>query len=549
MKTLRLLLFLMLGVFQTIQASQFHVTTTASSNGNGSSSSPWQLQVALSQSSLVKPGDIVYIHQGTYYGSFRSDLTGSSTKPIIVRNYGSDRATITTINGWDDGLQVNGSYVWFWGIEFTSDKSCPLDQPGDGINLGTGDVDGIKVINCVIHDVTGAGIGCWSPSTNSEINGCLIYYNGRMEGYSNDAHDYGMYVQNVTSNKLLKDNIDGYNWSYGVHAYSESGGVNNITFDGNVFYNAGYPWLGDHQFQANFLIGGLANDGVNGDIVRNCHFYYSYAGGITQGYIVIGCDQEVTNFSMTGCTFTRGGGNGNDLWNYSGSITGNTFYGSASNPPSGNTVQGLPSSGTKVVIRKNDYELGRANVIIYNWPHNSSVNVDFSSFLAVNSSYTIRDAQNYYGPVILSGTYKGGTVSIPMNNKGIAPVVLASGQSLGAQPFNTQPEFGAFIVTSNSYVATVSDVPDVKTGYNLEQNYPNPFNPTTCVEYSLQKSEHAKLVVCNILGQMVYETPYEFQTAGQHAVTIDGSRLASGTYLYTLQTESVRISKRMVLLK
>ena len=98
-----------------IYASQFHVTSGASSNGNGSLASPWQMQTALNQPSAVKPGDTIWVHAGTYTGMFISSLNGSAGKPVLVRNYQNDRVTIVSPGSWRDGIQVNGSYTWFWG--------------------------------------------------------------------------------------------------------------------------------------------------------------------------------------------------------------------------------------------------------------------------------------------------------------------------------------------------------------------------------------------------------------------------------------------------
>ena len=85
--------------------------------------------------------------------------------------------------------------------------------------------------------------------------------------------------------------------------------------------------------------------------------------------------------------------------------------------------------------------------------------------------------------------------------------------------------------------------------YELAQNYPNPFNPTTTIVYSLPKSESANITVVDMLGRVVFETPYARQDAGRHSIIIDGSQFASGTYIYTLHTETVIFSKRMVLVK
>ncbi len=428
-----------------IYASQFHVTSGASANGTGSLSNPWQFQTALNQPSSLKPGDTIWVHAGTYTGMFVSALNGSSGKPIIVRNFVNDRVTIVSPGSWQDGIQVNGSYTWFWGLEVTSDPTSPLDEPGSGFNIGIGSTgDGIRIINCIVHDQVGGGFGWWLPSTNAEINGCLIYYNGREVGAGNNAHNYGIYMQNVTGRKLFKDNIDGYNWSYASHVYSEQQGVDNITFDGDVLYQSGYIWRGT-QFERNLIMGGVAAQGRDGDTVRNCHLYYSNTNGYTGGRLSIGYDAPMSNFSMTGNTVVGGI---NEL-SYTGTIAGNTFVNTTGDAPSGNTYTNSPS-GTQVIVRPNDYELGRANIIVYNWDKNPSVNVDFSSFLAVGSTYTVKDAENFYGPPVATGTYNGGTVSIPMNNTAVPAPMLASGQSIGAQPFNTQPEFGIFVVTGSS---------------------------------------------------------------------------------------------------
>ena len=248
-----------------------HVTTSGTAGGSGSIGSPWDLQTGLTSTS-VQPGDTVYIHAGTYLnasGNWVTTRSGTSSLPVIYRAWPGDRAILSTSAGWSAPFVFGsypsngGSYVWLWNMELISDQSYPLNQPQFGANIGSdgsGNVsgDGAKVINCIIHDCVGGGIGSWWSGRTQELNGNLIYYNGRMEGYSNDAHDYGIYADNSagTGRKLIKDNIISTNWSYGIHAYSQAGGVNNITLDGDVFLNAGYLWLGSHQFQANLLLGG-----------------------------------------------------------------------------------------------------------------------------------------------------------------------------------------------------------------------------------------------------------------------------------------------------
>lgn len=97
------------------------------------------------------------------------------------------------------------------------------------------------------------------------------------------------------------------------------------------------------------------------------------------------------------------------------------------------------------------------------------------------------------------------------------------------------------------------DVREVKGSapsvYKLSQNYPNPFNPTTKIEYSVPKSGYVSLKVYNLLGQEVSTLFSGNQKVGNYIATFDGTGLASGIYLYRLQTDNVSITKKLVLMK
>jgi Secretion system C-terminal sorting domain len=85
--------------------------------------------------------------------------------------------------------------------------------------------------------------------------------------------------------------------------------------------------------------------------------------------------------------------------------------------------------------------------------------------------------------------------------------------------------------------------------YVLKQNYPNPFNPTTNIAYSIPKSGQVSLKVFNLLGQEVVTLHNGYQQAGNYTTSFDASGLASGVYLYRLQSGNVSISKKFVLMK
>lgn len=86
-------------------------------------------------------------------------------------------------------------------------------------------------------------------------------------------------------------------------------------------------------------------------------------------------------------------------------------------------------------------------------------------------------------------------------------------------------------------------------GYKLSQNYPNPFNPTTTINFELPKNGYTTLKVYDMLGNEVATLIDKEMTAGQHSVKFNAQNLASGTYLYQLNVNGVRISNKMILMK
>jgi len=87
------------------------------------------------------------------------------------------------------------------------------------------------------------------------------------------------------------------------------------------------------------------------------------------------------------------------------------------------------------------------------------------------------------------------------------------------------------------------------TSYSLEQNYPNPFNPSTEISYSLPESGNVELKVFDLSGRQVDVLVQEHKSAGSYKLTLDGSHMSSGIYIYTLNTGKVHLTRKMILLK
>jgi hypothetical protein len=85
--------------------------------------------------------------------------------------------------------------------------------------------------------------------------------------------------------------------------------------------------------------------------------------------------------------------------------------------------------------------------------------------------------------------------------------------------------------------------------FNLRQNYPNPFNPSTTINYSLAKPGNVKLTVYNSIGSKVATIVNEYKPAGNYSVQFNGSNLASGIYLYRLESGNYSTAKKFILMK
>jgi hypothetical protein len=94
------------------------------------------------------------------------------------------------------------------------------------------------------------------------------------------------------------------------------------------------------------------------------------------------------------------------------------------------------------VVRPNQYEAGRANIIIYNWTQQPTVSVDLSAVLHAGDRYVVQNVQDFYGTPVARGTYQGGRIDLPM--AGQAPPA-PTGRAFTPPPV-TGPTFNVFVV-------------------------------------------------------------------------------------------------------
>lgn len=87
---------------------------------------------------------------------------------------------------------------------------------------------------------------------------------------------------------------------------------------------------------------------------------------------------------------------------------------------------------------------------------------------------------------------------------------------------------------------------EIPNDFRLGQNYPNPFNPATTIEFDLPKAGFVTLKVYNALGKEVVTLVSRNLPAGKYSTQLAASNLASGVYLYRLQSASFVQTKKML---
>jgi hypothetical protein len=425
-------------------ANNFYASPAGHPTGDGSLGNPWDLATALAQPASVHPGDTIWLRGGTYHGQFTSKLQGTASSPIKVRQYPGERATI---DGGSLGNRTifiaNGNYTWFWGFEVMSSDGHRVSQQSGStatdINYGPGvdsesNATGLKFINMVVHDTSG-GFALFEIVTDTEVSGCLSYYNGWLG--TDRGHGHGIYTQNQTpSVRQFLDNIIFGNFALGIQAYgSAAASLDNLHFDGNTIFRSGE--IISHP-QQNLLVGG---DGATNNPVITNNYLYEVGGGPMSSFY-LGYVGTAYNPLITANYFAV-----NTYFGYSinMTLTGNLFSNtqtalSEASYPVNTYLHGVRPSGPVVFVRPNRYEPGRANVTVYNWNLSSSVAVNLGGVLSIGTHYEIRNAHNFYGAPVASGVFDGSPVSLPMSGLPVAAPI-----GIGPPP-PTGPEFNVFVV-------------------------------------------------------------------------------------------------------
>lgn len=100
------------------------------------------------------------------------------------------------------------------------------------------------------------------------------------------------------------------------------------------------------------------------------------------------------------------------------------------------------------------------------------------------------------------------------------------------------------------------------TDFDLNQNYPNPFNPVTRISFTVPASlrkvnnitgksaeSYVNLKVFDSLGRQVSVLIKDQKISGYHEINFNAANLSSGIYFYILSFGSIKLARKMLLLK
>jgi hypothetical protein len=585
-----LICFLASGIF----ANQFYVSPLGSVSGDGSFSNPWDLQTALNQPGSVLPGDTLWLRGGTYAGNFISNLSGSNANYIYVLQYPEERAKIEDNRQYASGatLQVNGAWTIYKGFEITNANANRTSTNSSSFRpMGLQVVaPNSKFINLIIHDV-GHGFGFWKEAVNSEIYGCIIYNCGSANKpgqYS--THGHGIYSQNNTGVKTIRHNLIFNQFGFGLHIYPNPGNVNGYLIDGNTLFNNGILTHDTVRYN-NILVNPYPPYTCNDVVIQNNLTYdskltYTYTA-LIESDLYLGASNVNSKNLQVQNNYLMGKGRAglailswdsvkfqNNTTYYSGngsaaialpagvlysahSWNNNTYYGGSSVSQysyqygplvdfsgwkaitgfdaSSSFLASAPSS-SNVVVQANQYENGRANVLVYNWGLQSTVSIDLSGVgLVDGQSFTIVDAQDFFGSPIFSGVYNSASPTAAVNLTGLAPVAPHGMTALAS----TSPEFASLVVLPQGIPTTTH----FSNSFNIITIGPNPADEYVELMCANTKENYLRVELVDLLG----EVNGTWQINTNSSFRISTSQYNAGIYLLKVSDGENFFVKKLIL--
>jgi parallel beta-helix repeat protein len=220
----------------TPAAATYYVEQSGSDSNEGSESRPFSsIRHGISQ---LDAGDTLHIRAGTYAESIDSNVMSvpvgdSWDNPVTIAAYPGETVVLQPSNSGAAVILLGHSYVQYLIFDGLVVDAAGMGGNAKGLSLING-ANHVRFINVEVKNAPHLGIEQYigqsgaTTSTYNEFIGMKVH----------DAGSHGIYI--TTSNNLIED-CDFYdNAGYGIHIYSEGGGVNNNTVRSSRVYDNGW---------------------------------------------------------------------------------------------------------------------------------------------------------------------------------------------------------------------------------------------------------------------------------------------------------------------
>lgn len=133
-----------------------------------------------------------------------------------------------------------------------------------------------------------------------------------------------------------------------------------------------------------------------------------------------------------------------------------------------------------------------------------------------------------------------------LSNQLAGIMIWALGQDLIG---NSQPLLETIAHSMGLVTSLNSGKEIIISDFHLYENYPNPFNQSTVIRFSIPENSFITLAVYDLLGRKIESLIEEKMASGIYTVDFDASKLSSGVYLYSLISDRIILTKKMIYLK
>ena len=466
-------------IAQALTSCDYYASNTGTSNNLGSSTSPWDLQTALTKTSVITAGKTLCLKGGKYTGRFFSYLSGSPDNLITVKSapgewaildsnisyklmesmdaisgidrnttvpckfsFGTSLPTQSNLVVDDEVLRIfnynNGYTTCYRGQNSSSSATTPIvahnagalaesDQPTLSVHGSYVMFRNFEITNTKLPRVTPKG----RNQTGAHFANSLMP--GALDIFAPNSKFINILVQNAGS---------------GISAWN---GATNTEIYGNIMYHNG--WIspqrghGHNIYSQNSTVDPTKTKSIRDNILMGgfsagMQIYGTTNAGPLGGFLIENNLQIDDHDSMYGCstgkvtktTLRNNYAYGKDSWysidsdstvqvlgNYE--LTWGT-YGPAKNLRVNGIQSTPPTSGQKeVCLPSNEYGSEWKKVFIYNYDSSKNTYSFNPSCLGLtqNQEYEIYDIQNIKGgpgqtfSPYTSFTFNGSNINLPLN--------------------------------------------------------------------------------------------------------------------------------------